>query len=363
MNINNIKVFQYDLDLERSLFVKGQEMLTRSGCLLELSSGDSVGYGEVAPLPGFSDETLSDAIDQVTRLSHFLKADPLPENLEELSGQFDEWLGNLSLYPSVAFGVEMAVLNLMANRDQVTLSELLSETNHTHIPINGLLQGNKMLIEEQAAQLVAAGFTAIKLKVGTDIDKDIERVRCVSQALNGKALLHLDANQAWTLDEAIHFGNEVGLATVDYIEEPLKDYKDVPEFFHQTTIPVALDETVRVIDFQEIKKIEGVDVLVLKPSVIGGIEKTWRIVRDAKGQGISTLISSIFESSVGLLCLANLAGCSFRNNAAGLDTAKWLKNDLLLESLDIQRGRMEVAGRLIRKDSINFDCLTEVKIQ
>lgn len=360
MNVDTFRLYTYDLKLKRPIVVKGRQVLSRPGMILELGAGPVRGYGEISPLEGFSPESLSAAQEQTARLRHVLLADPLPAGLEALNGGFHKWLGNFDLLPSVACGVEMAVLNLLANSRELTLKELLAETSHTHIPINGLLQGEPALLTEQARQMVADGFTALKLKVGRSLEDDIRLVRDVSEAVGGRALLHLDANQAWTLEEAVYFGNEVGLAAVDYIEEPLKDNRDIPEFFQRTTIPVALDETLRTMDFQEVKRTEGVDVIVLKPSLLGGIETTWQWVREAKGQGINTVISSIFESSLGLLCLANLAGCSFRNNAAGLDTAKWFEMDLLSAPLDIQRGKLEIGSRRITADDINFQYLTEI---
>lgn len=362
MKIDVVKLYAYDLKLRRPIVVKGKQVIARPGFILELGAGPVRGFGEISPLEGFSPESLAAVVEQLGHIRHVLVADPVPDGLEQLQDGFRDWLGNFSLLPSVAFGIEMAVLNLIANGREMTLKELLADTSHTHIPINGLLQGEPALLVEQAQQMVGEGFTALKLKVGRALEDDIRLVKDISAAISGRALLHLDANQAWSLDEAVYFGNEIGLAAVDYIEEPLVSYRDIPEFFRRTTIPVALDETLRSVDFAEVKKTEGVDVIVLKPSVIGGIEKTWDLVRKAKAQGISTLISSIFESSLGLLCLANLAGCSFRNNAAGLDTGKWFETDVLRDPLQIQRGKMEIAGRRMAAEDINFDQLTEVTL-
>ena len=363
MIISDVQLYEYELPLASPLKVKGENLKKRMGYIIEVSSANFVGYGEIAPLPGFSPDSLTEAKAQIKAIKPFLLSDPIPEGLEGLDGHFQDWLGNFSLAPAVNFGIEMAVLNLLANVRSITLKELLSETNHTHIPINGLLTGSHADILQQTEHLLSNGFKALKLKVGrSSIEEDIQLVRTVSEKINGQALLHLDANQAWELEEAVHFGNEVGLVAVDYIEEPFKDLALIPEFFHQTTIPVALDESLQKYEFKDIKGIEGVDVLVLKPSVLGGIEKTWKLLRDAKRLGLDTLISSIFESSVGLMTLANLAGCSFRNNAAGLDTAKWFQTCLLKEPLTIQRGKIDIGVRSIQKEDIQFDLLNSIDL-
>lgn len=363
MNINQIKIFSFELQLTRPLKVKSETLESRRGYILEFSAAGFNGYGEMSPLKGFSTESLEDVLIQFKSIRHFLLSDPVPDGVEGLNGRFQDWLGNFELKASASFGIEMAILNLLANSRSKTLKELLSESVHSHIPINGLLQGERAEILVQAKQLIENGFSALKLKVGhKDIDEDIKLVREVNEIINGRALLHLDANQTWSLNEAVYFGNEVGLAAVDYIEEPFHDIEQIPEFFHKTTIPVALDESLQTHDFEQIKHIEGVEVLVLKPSVLGGIEKTWKILKDAKRLGLNTLISSIFESPVGLLTLANLAGCSFRNNAAGLDTAKWFKHGLLKIPPDIVRGKMEIGTRRVTTSDINFELLQSIKI-
>lgn len=363
MNINQIKIYSFDLDLQKPLQIKTVKLDRRQGYIVEFSAAGSVGYGEISPLKGLSPESLEEVLTQFKSIRHFLLSDPVPEGLDALDGRFQDWLGNFELKPSVSFGVETAILNLLANIRFKTLKELLSESIHTHIPINGLLQGERPEIILQTRQLIESGFSALKLKVGRKkIDEDIKLVREVNEIINGRALLHLDANQAWSLNEAVYFGNEVGLAAVDYIEEPIKNIEEIPDFFHQTTIPVALDESLQKHDFELIKHIEGVEILVLKPAMVGGIEKTWKILKDAKRLGLDTVISSIYESSIGLLTLANLAGCSFRNNPAGLDTAKWFKNCLLKDPLEIARGKMEIGTRSVLAKDINFDLLREVKL-
>ncbi|MBP9854675.1 MAG: o-succinylbenzoate synthase [Candidatus Omnitrophica bacterium] len=363
MIIDKVNIYSFDLELKRPLKIKSEKVNSRPGYIIEVSAAGTVGYGEISPLKGFSQESLDDALNQLKSIRYFLLSDPIPDGVYDLGGRFQDWLGNFELKSSVIFGIEMAILNLLANVRSKTLKELLSESVHSHIPINGLLLGEQEEIKLQTKQLIADGFSALKLKVGRkDINEEIKLVRELNEIINGHALLHVDANQAWTLDEAIFFGNEVSLAAVDYIEEPFKDIDQIPEFFHQTMIPVALDESLQHHDFEEIKHIEGAEILVLKPSVVGGIEKTWKILNDAKRMGLNSVISSIFESHIGLLTLANIAGCSFRNNAAGLDTTKCFKDSLLKDPLEIRRGKIEIGSRAVTQADINFDLLKKIKL-
>ena len=235
----------------------------------------------------------------------------------------------------------------------------ITHEHHDHIKISGLLIGSKDVVVRQTKKMLEEGYHLFKLKVSDNIDEEIAKVRAVNEIIGGQALLHLDANQSWDLAKAIHFGNEVGLAAVEYIEEPFKYTSLIHDFFMQTTIPVALDESLQAMSFNDIKGIDGVDFFILKPTMLGGIEKINRIVNDANRFAITTVLSSSYESGIGMLTLANLAGMTTRDRAAGLDTLKYFKGDLLKEPLSIHRGRMDIGDRMILSKDIRFDHLTK----
>ena len=356
-------IYQYAIPLSQPLSIKGHSLKQREGLIIHIATdSNDEGIGEIAPLAGFSHESLTDVTNQVLDLKSKLLNQAIPENCEKLNGTFSQWLDRFDLKPSVQFGIEAAILNLIANSQEIPLCKLLFSEPQQQIGINGLLQGSQEEVVHHASNLINQGYKAFKLKVGGKecIENDIAKVRALSQAIDGRALLHLDANKSWNLNEAVKFGKGITCALVDYIEEPLKDITCISQFFEETLIPAALDESLSEQDIDRVKSIEGVDIFVLKPTILGGIEKTWQIKEQAKLTAIETIISSTFESSIGIHTLANLAASSPRKTTAGLDTLKWFKNDLLKEKLPIQNGRMAINQRGLHKNDINFDYLTRL---
>ncbi|MDO8580669.1 MAG: o-succinylbenzoate synthase [Candidatus Omnitrophota bacterium] len=362
MKITGFDIYQYTLPLKPGLTVLGNPLTQREGLIIHLHGNDKAeGFGEISPLPGFNKESLAEALEQAKECKQQLVGQNIPSGIEKLNGKFQSWLGPMGLKPSVRFGVEMAVLNLLANAANVPLIQLISKEIHTQIRVNALLQGPKSTVLSQAQALIDQGYKAIKLKAtGKNIAENIDLVRSVNGVISGQALLHVDVNQQWTLNEAIEFGNEVGLAAMDYIEEPFREIEEIPQFFMQTTIPVALDESLQKFSFNDIKSIEGVDVLVLKPTFLGGIERTWDWMNHARRFALETVISSSFETGVGLLALANLSGATYRETTAGLDTLKWFENDLLKGGLEIHKGKMNITGRLLHQDNLNHQYMRAV---
>ena len=359
MIVKKIFLYQYSLPFIFPLAIKGKNIKNREGLIIRLQSEcGHEGLGEISPLANFSRESLDQAQKQIISMAVFLTHEHFPHDLEKLEGRFENYLGRFNLLPSVRFGIEMAILNLIASKKKVSLSDILSVEHQGSVRINGLLQGTKEDVVQQAKDLLAKGYTSMKLKVGSNIDEDIEKFNAVNEIVYGKVLLHLDANQAWDSEQAIEFGEKIGCASVDYIEEPFKDYKDIPEFFNKTLIPVALDETLLTTDINEIKSIDGVDFVVIKPTVIGGVEKTFHIVKEVQKVAINCVVSSSYETDLGIFTLASMAACSHRNVEAGLDTLKFLKTRLLIKPFDMNGGKISV-DRL----PINFDELDSSVLQ
>jgi O-succinylbenzoate synthase len=85
----------------------------------------------------------------------------------------------------------------------------------------------------------------------------------------------------------MQFGKHVSCAAIEYIEEPFADLTRISEFFQETLIPVALDESMGSLTFAEVKAMDGVDYVVLKPMMLGGMEKTWQMMRDARAVAVA----------------------------------------------------------------------------
>ena len=365
VRISAFDFYRYALKL--SLPISGKEKAKeREGLIIHFKSAEGAeGFGDVAPFPGRSRESVQDCLDQIKGLKKFLLSVELPKHLERLDGGFERIFKDMYLKPSLRFGVETALLTLLANGRKVSLRGLLSTENHDHIKLNGLIYDQAETLDEktaQARQMIGAGFQSIKLKVGSDLKKEIKTVQAFSEAIDGRALFYVDANQTWTLNQAVEFGNEVGLAALAYIEEPFKNIYDIPEFFAQTTIPIALDESLLKYPFEEIKSIDGVYTLILKPTLLGGIERAWKLMHEAKRLALSSVVSSTFESDIGILGLAHLAGSTSRDYPAGLDTLKYFEQNLLKEKIPVNHGKMDISRGGFRADQIRFDLLTKIEI-
>ena len=96
----------------------------------------------------------------------------------------------------------------------------------------------------RAKELVAAGFTTIKVKVGRDPAADIERVRAVRAAIGPEIALTIDANCGWQADTAIRCIRELADCKLALVEQPTPDgdYAALARVRRETNVPVMADD-------------------------------------------------------------------------------------------------------------------------
>lgn len=340
MLITACEAFSYTLSLTHSIAVAGQHISARQGFIICLKSdGGHVGYGEVAPLPGLHPQSLAMTLHQFWTIQSQLLGRPLPNKVFEASS----WLAPYVHYDVLCYGLEMALFNLLAAQDTTTLAGWLNPNYPKRLPINGLWLADED-VETQAQRMRAEGYRAVKLKVGRhDVTEDIRLVQAARETLGNDIALRLDANRRWDLPTAVQFGKAVSDCAIEYIEEPCADPSAITVFHETTGLPVALDESLYGCEPTQLKVPTGVTAFVLKPAMLGGLGKTTGFIKRAKQTGMTAVISSVFDSGVGLAALAGVASALCDPEvAAGLDTYRWLGEDLLQEPFIAQHGYIDV---------------------
>lgn len=325
-----IELRPYALPLARPWLSAAHGIVERRGWLVVAKADGISGFGDCAPLPESGTETADLAAQ---RLSDW----------EERAGRVDpEGLlaELLTLWPSprpaADAAVETALLDLVARCRGKPLHELLAGTGHpaARAAVNAALGPLDEHAGESAADALAAGFRVLKLKVGIGPPREeIERIRGLAAALPAGVRLRLDANRAWDPQTArivISALADVPPESIDSIEEPLRipDIEILRQLQRDTRIALALDESLA--ERALIAALERLPVrrLVLKPAVIGGLRPTLSLARRARAAGKEVVLTSVVESAAGLWATAQLAAAIGGELAHGLDTARWLAEDL-----------------------------------
>lgn len=300
-----------------------------------------VGWGEASPLPGFSRETLDEVRGQLAELRSRLQGRTLPPDIEQMAGSFEEWLREYALWPSARFGVEAAVLDLLSVERQTPLHVLLGAARHQAVPVNALVSGSPEEVIRAVTEIRQSGYRAVKLKVGHDrMETEIALVRRICDLVKDSMRVRLDANRAWSLAEAISFAEGLTGCDIEYLEEPCRTDDETQMFARRSNLEVALDETLAGITPEKLGGLQAAAV-VLKPTILGGVEKTMRFAVEAKRLAVKPVVSSSYETSLGMRVLAHLAAALDDDDTpVGLDTTRWFARDLLQPPMRVAAGRM-----------------------
>ncbi|MBF2055571.1 MAG: o-succinylbenzoate synthase [Candidatus Sericytochromatia bacterium] len=294
---------RYQLPYHQPVQLKQGLFNCREGLVLARQSPVGTLYAEVAPFPGLSRESLNDCLTWLEAPDADKPAEPPP---------------------ALAWGLSL----LQQTLPPVSLGQRL--------PLNALLtpQAPAALLT-QARRLYAEGYRCFKLKVGFGGPRDdLRLIDTLLAALPGIAL-RLDANRCWSLAQALDFAARLPETGIDYLEEPLREPAQARHWREHSPQRLALDESLAQSDWQALAAVA--DVLVLKPMLLGP-QRFEACVALARAQGQQLVISSVFESGLGLRALARLAYSLAPEVPAGLDTWRAFARDLTDPPFEAQAG-------------------------
>ena len=350
MKITGIDIRKYSLTLKKPLALKGLHIDCRRGAFIFLETSDRVvGVGEIAVLAGLHQETLDEAITNMLQIEENI----VGLDISDVTA-FDSCLFPQNILPSVRLAIEIAMMHVLLQQGG------FDDIQTPSMPLNGLLTAGVDDIIKEVDNLIADGHLSIKIKVARQsIERDIDLIQKVIQRLPDNVTLRLDANRSWTLDAALAFSNGININRVEYIEEPLADVGDYPAFFDQTDIRIALDESLVGCSPESIPYIDNIEAMILKPSLLGGLEKTEEFVKFAHINSIKPVVSCTFQTDFTISIFALFAArLGIVDVPLGLDISKFYAENILVRPLRIANGRIDLEDLLSHRLELKMDRLT-----
>ncbi|MFO8098703.1 MAG: o-succinylbenzoate synthase [Salinibacter sp.] len=335
MTIDSVDLYRYTLPLRDPLVLGEARVSERRGLLIRLTlKSGAEGWGEAAPLPEFSAESMEAVTAHARRLRARWAGHPLPA--ESPDALLEGIPVPKALPASLRFAAESAVVEAVAGARDVSPARLLG-ASRTRVALNALVRAaSPQAVSQQGRQLRAAGYQAVKLKVGrAAVSLDVERVHALREALGDAIDLRLDANRAWSAADARSFLAGIHLDDVAYIEEPVSDVTRLPALVEDTGCPVALDETTRE-QSPDVLRMCPVRAVVLKPTLLGGVTAARQWAAAARRQGASPVVSASYEAGVGTRMLTALAA-ALPETPVGLSPYTRLAADVLSPRLAMRR--------------------------
>lgn len=277
--------FPYRLALRQPLTLPGAEVMSHR-CGVLIHNPETGGWGDAAPLPGYS-----------------------TESVEQVISVLEQGEAQATSFPSLRFALECASIPFAGPT--------------TDVKVNALWIPSRESLKELWDRLAEWESPLVKIKPGREPDVQLMREFLAARP---DAKLRLDGNRQWSIEQLRYVGKSLPRESLDYIEEPLKNSDDYARLDPDVNCPIALDESLLLPEGKALAENPRVTAMVLKPTLLGNQQDRVYWVDLARRRGCQLTWSSAFESGVGLWHLARLAE---GGAPAGLDTGNIFVDDVV----------------------------------
>lgn len=352
MIVHDVQWYPYSLPFSRDFMTAHGAERVREGAIVEIHTGDGpVGIGEIVPLAAFGGGTLSEALAELPALIMHGRDLCLSDALSLVTACALDCV-DTTFHAASLCGLEIALLDALSKAGGLSVSQLLAPPSYTPrraVSVNAVIAVSDIDAAWLAAhEAVGEGFDCIKLKVATQqsVEREVERVAAVREAIGAHRHLRLDANGGWTFEQARNILSRCAEFDLQYVEQPLPahDLNGMRRLREAVPVPIAADEAVA--DAHSVQRIlahGAADVLVLKPQFVGGLRACQRMIREATNSGVRCVVTTGLESGVGVAAALHLAAATPDVTLeCGLATLSLFADDLITPGLTISDGTMLV---------------------
>jgi len=264
------------------------------------TNGPHIGFGCAAPdleVTGETAEDVLDALDQIAAPA-LSGRDPI-----RIAALLELLTDDMRARPSAMAAIDMALHDLLGKVANMPLWKILGgyrDSIETSVTIGILSEAETI---ERAVDWVAQGFRCLKLKGGQNVESDISRVLQVHERVGDGIELRFDANQGYTVEEAIRFVKATGAAKLSVFEQPT--HKGQPSLLGKVTratqVPVMADESLMGLrDAFRLARDDLVDMVNVKLMKVGGISEAIQVNSVARSAGLEVMVGCMDEAELAI---------------------------------------------------------------
>jgi len=306
MKLRSCDVYRVMIPLVQPFVIASATQRAYEGVLLRLRTTDGLeGWGEAAPSPIVTGETPDGVASELWAARRRLLAlDPL-ETARSVAAASEIIRGSSALA-----AVDIALHDLKGQYYAIPLHHLLGGFR------SGIETSMTISIRDedetlrQAEELVRKGFRTLKVKLGSDPDGDIARVRLLRSCLGSRVKLRLDANQGYTVAEALRVLRAVYGCDIEFCEQPVPmgDLRALAKVTKGSPVPVMADESVRgPEELIRIIQMKAASMVNLKLMKAGGLWRARQMADIAEAAGMPCQMGCMIETRVGVSAATHLA--------------------------------------------------------
>lgn len=302
MKIKKIELFAIDLPLVEPFIVSYETYPSMPSILVKMTTAcGHVGWGESVPDEHVTGETAESTLAILQNKLAPLLIGQNPMEFERIHELMDKAVYGV---PAAKAALDIACFDVTGQKLGVPVYQLIGGRYHKKFPITHVLSiGEPKKMAQEAAERMEQGYRSFKMKVGTELSKDVARIQAVRDCVGKEIAIRVDVNQGWGTSantvKALRELEELGL---DWLEQPVKadDIDAMVDIKSKTTIPLMIDEGLHGMkEMAEVIAKRAADKVNIKLMKCGGIYPAVKLANMAEMAGIECQIGSMVESSIG----------------------------------------------------------------
>jgi muconate cycloisomerase len=345
MKIKRVEPIAISIPMLKPMKMAGVELKSADNVLIRVETDDGViGWGEAASAPTMTGETVEGMMAAARYLVPYVLGSDVSE-IPAISRRMDRALyGNFGIKSAI----EIALHDALGKGEGKPVFELLGGKRRDRIPMLRMIAASNAeadVIEAKRAK--SEGYVAFKVKVGTgDPLTDAARTRRVCEALNGDVLVSADANQGYSVEEAITFVRALEGSGLDFFEQPVmgEDLAGMARVAAATDIAIGCDEGVhRPDDLRRHYEARAARGGSLKAVKLGGLKAVCEAALICEELGMKVnLAGKISESGIATAAVLHLAASVPSLDWGVSPTSPYLTEDVISNRLRFAEGHAYV---------------------
>ena len=275
--------------------------------IIECDDG-SVGYGEGAPTPVITGETMGSMVATIEYIKPFLVGLEIED--------FDTILNNIHTRilknTTAKSALEIALYDLKAKAEKQPLYKMLGGKQTTFKTDITISMGEIEKMISDSLDAVNLGYDTLKIKIGDNPEKDVERIIAIDDALDDNITLRLDANQGWTAQESVALLHALEKQDIiaEFIEQPVAadDIDGLRYIKERVQTPLLADESIfSVKDARRLLEMQAIDYVNIKLAKTAGITQALELADVSKEFGVKCMIGCMLEGPISVAAGVHVA--------------------------------------------------------
>ncbi len=353
--IKSVRTLLLDIPLTKPYHLSFTDVVSFPSVIAIIETADGrQGLGESTALPGYSSETAEEIWDFVIKNGKGITGKSVGEAIEMLK--------------AVPYGPAFAKTPLLTALETLEFGkELGIGGKGFDLELVGIVNSDDPdESKEIISDLFKKKYKTLKVKVGRDITKDIQRIREVQDFVGNRAAIRIDANQGYHYQDAELFVKNIDPGNIELFEQPfgIEDWDEMTALSKISPVPLMLDESIRSLkDLEKTDSLKCAGYVKFKLMKIGSFKKLLESVAWCREKGLKVVLGNGVAGEIGCYHEA-LLGSKVLNNAGEMNGYLKQSHFLLKQEMPVIDGKMTVSSGFTPDfDSVRLKgCLTKESV-